>query len=545
MKRFFLPVFALFLLAIGGQAQTIASVEEVYNIFQNRCVSCHDHASPEAGLDLEGQGANNNLKAIFVAGKLVNKNPTNATALGKGDRLVFPGHPHRSFLFRKINEGFEPTIAALHAGEGDDMPGPAYPGEMTAKEKEIIRQWILYGAKTAGVQFNKALVEQWYDNNGLKSFPDGPPPAPAPGEGFQLKMGPFYLPPDGEVEYYLKNELRLPADVEVNRVDIKFSPYSHHFIIYSFTGAAGANANPQGLRTQANHFDINLTAAVQEQTDLRLPATTAFHWKKDLVLDLNSHYINYSADRPYQCEAYINVYTQPVGTAAQEMFATLIANPNIPIPNNGNNISHTQNVFTPGADSIYIWGLMGHTHKYGTGYKVWKRLPNGQKGEPLYDAACPFAEPGCPSPYFDYRHIPMRYWLPLLPIKWSNGLIHEATYVNDGPAPVQFGPTSNDEMMVLVAFYTEKPIVLDAQEPDNQLKTPTVQVQPNPASDRLTFTLTGERDAHALRLFDATGREVLRRTDLGGRTFSVEVADWPPGIYLFNLDGHTGKVVIQ
>jgi hypothetical protein len=29
-------------------------------------------------------------------------------------------------------------------------------------------------------------------------------------------MGPFYLAPDGEVEYYQKWEMNLPTDVEVN-----------------------------------------------------------------------------------------------------------------------------------------------------------------------------------------------------------------------------------------------------------------------------------------------------------------------------------------
>ncbi|MBV6442798.1 MAG: hypothetical protein EPGJADBJ_04524 [Saprospiraceae bacterium] len=535
-------LYPLLFAAIHMKAQ-LPSVQEVYQVFQAKCISCHDHASPEGGLDLEGSGATAYLRAVNVAQNLTNVNPSNASALGNGLKRVYPGRPDRSFLFRKINGGFEPTIAALHQDEGAAMPN--YPGTpLTDAEKEIVRQWILYGAKTAGVQFNKPVVEAFYNTGGEKSFPDGPPPAPAPGEGFQIKMGPFYLAPGTEVEYYQKYELELPADVEVNRLALQMSGYSHHFIVYNFTGN-GDDAIPHGLRLDANHFDINLVAAVQEQTDLKLPETTAFKWGKDIVLDLNSHYINYSAAFPYQCEAYLNVYTQPSGTAEQEMFAALLVNPFIPIPNNGNVITHTKPEFQFGADSIYVWGLMGHTHKYGRSYKVWKRLPNGQKGEMIYNASCPFGIPGCSSQYFDYRHIPLRYWEPLLPIKWGDGIIHEASWVNEGPVAVNFGPTSDDEMMVLIAFYTLDPVTVGAAEPESEVAEKQILVVPNPAYGSAAFYLPGVSEVRQFRLFDLAGREVLRRDGIAGNSFEIGLGDLSPGIYLFHADGRTGKLVVE
>ena len=92
------------------------------------------------------------------------------------------------------------------------------------------------------------------------------------------------------------------------------------------------------MRLNADHSGIGLIAAIQEATDLQLPATTAFKWDNDMILDLNSHYINYSSTMVYQAEAYINVYTQVVGTAEHEMKTELIVNGNIPIPNNSNPI---------------------------------------------------------------------------------------------------------------------------------------------------------------------------------------------------------------
>jgi hypothetical protein len=541
MQKQLTLLLCLFGFQLAAQT-TLPTVQEVYQIFQNKCSSCHSGASPAGGLDLVGTGGTELQRAQNVATKLVNVNPTNAFAVSKGYKRVYPGRADRSFLFRKINRGLEPTIEALHANEGSAMP-QNFPGNaLTDLEKEIVRQWILFGAKTTGIQFNKSTVETFYNIGGEKSFPDGPPPAPAPGEGFQIKMGPFYLAPDGEVEYYQKWELTLPSDVEVNGLDFKISPFSHHFLLYNFTGNGGA-AIPAGLRLNANHSQINLVAAVQEATELRLPGKTAFKWDNNLVLDLNSHYINYSLSKPYQCEAYINVYTQAPGTADQEMFAALLVNPNIPIPNSGDLVTHTRSEFELGADSIYIWGLMGHTHKYGRGYKVWKRQPNGQKGELIYDASCSMGVPGCPSPWFDYQHIPIRYWEPLLPVKWSSGIIHEAQWVNEGPAPVNFGPTSDDEMMVLIAFYTEQPLTVGTNDPVPGENINALTVAPNPVTGTAIITLPeGVSSVRQFRMMNMTGQMVLQQNDLRGNTIEIDLSSIPPGFYVIDADGRIGKL---
>lgn len=390
--------------------------------------------------------------------------------------------------------------------------------------------------------FDKSLVENFYNIGGEKSFPDGPPPGPAPNEGFQIKMGPFFLAPDTEVEYFQKWETKLTNSLEVNGLDFIISPFSHHFLLYNFTGT-GAASIPAGLRLNPNHSQINLVAAVQGATDLRLPDNTAFKWGSNLVLDLNSHYINYSLSKTYQCEAYVNVYTQSNGTAQQEMFAALLVNPDIPIPNSGDIVTHTAPEFEFGADSIYIWGLMGHTHKYGTGYQVWKRLPNGQKGELIYDASCKTGIPGCPNPYYDYRHIPIRYWQPLMPVKWANGIIHEAEWVNDGPVPVSFGPTSDDEMMVLIAFYTESPVTVGNQNPEAQASGNQILVSPNPTLGSTRFKLPeGLESVRLFRLFNLTGQELMRQTDLQGNNFDLDLTRLAPGFYFFDADGIQGKI---
>ena len=309
MKQLFSLFFAFaFFSSLNAQSTAL----RVYQIFQDKCVQCHSNANPEAGLDLEGQGTTTNAKVLSVYNNLVNVTPANAAAAAKGDQYIYPGRMDKSFLFRKINLGLEPTLSL---DEGENQPMPPY-GQplLTDTEKELIRQWVLFGAPLTSNIVSESVLADFYDGNAISSFPDGPPEAPNPDEGFQIKMGPIYLAPSEEVEYFQKYELDLPDDVDVDRIDIKFGTYSHHFIIYDFN-PGGANNIPAGLRLNPDHSDIGMVAAVQEPTDLQLPGGTAFIWDNNLVLDLNTHYINYSIEKNYQAEVYVNVYTQPSGTA--------------------------------------------------------------------------------------------------------------------------------------------------------------------------------------------------------------------------------------
>jgi hypothetical protein len=538
------PIFTLFLLISVQFAFAQSTTLRVYQIFQNKCVQCHSNTDPEAGLDLEGSGTSEHSKALQVRSNLYNVTPANAAAAAKGHKHIYPGRVDQSFLFRKINQGLEPTLG-LDGNENQSMP-PYGQAILTDVEKELIRQWILFGAPPNGKVVEEEMLEEYYAGTALPSFPDGPPEAPTEEEGFQIKMGPFYLSPLEEVEYFQKYELDLPADVDVDRVDIQFGTYSHHFILYDFN-EGGATSIPHGLRLEADHSNIGLVAAVQEPTDLRLPQGTAFIWDNQLVLDLNAHYINYSATLNYQAEVYVNIYTKPAGTAAQEMHTELLVNGNIPIPNNGNLITHTQHV-AYNIGEIYLWGMMGHTHQYGQSYKVYKRLPGGQQGELLYDASCSRGIPGCIAPFFDYQHIPMRYFEPLQPLNMSSpyGIIHEASWINDGPAPVNFGPTSDDEMMVMIIMYTED-ITGVVNTEEVPLNIQESHAYPNPANGITTFTFPENIGDIRIELMSANGQSALNLVGKGEKV-DVNISELPKGIYFYQAvqeNGHryTGKLV--
>ena len=195
---------------------------------------------------------------------------------------------------------------------------------------------------------------------------------------------------------------------------------------------------------------------------------------------------------------------------------------------------------------------MGHTHKYGTGYKVWKR-ENGMPTDILYDGACAEGVPNCTFAEFDYQHIPIRYFEDFEKVNFApnNGLFHQASWLNDGPNSVFFGPTSDDEMMVLVMMYLEdlEGVTTDVKELTDELAN-NIQVFPNPMSDFTEFIWTNDNgDNYQFKLMDGFGR-VVQVNDLNSGYHRLERQDLIAGVYFYEISnddgiGKTGKLVIQ
>lgn len=518
---------------------------KVYQILQDNCAGCHSTASPAAGLDLQGTSAADVYNNVYQI------TPSNAIAASKGYEIIYPGRPDKSYAFRMIQDGFEPFIE-LEAGELGATPHDDAALGLTDVEKELLRQWIIYGAPLNDEVVDETLLETYYSGVGLEAFPNGRPAAPDPAEGFQLKMGPFFLDAgqSEEVEYYQKYELNNTEDLEITRIEtLMDGNSSHHFILYDFNNAAGAASQPHGLRLNPNHVNVGLVQAVQDEADLKLPQGAAFFWETNKVLDFNSHYINYS-NVPYKSEVYLNVYYQESGIAAQEMKSELIIKSDICIPNNGDPYYQDQTVNYPLGD-VYIWAISGHTHKLGRGYKMWKR-ENGVKTDLIYDAACWSGTPGCVSPFYDYQHIPFRYFEPLLPmsINFFNGFIHEAYWVNDGPSVVCWGDTSDDEMMVLIMMYLEDitGVTVEVEDPNNPLND--ISTFPNPMSERSIITLPEDVGAVDLKLFDLLGNEIHSIKDITNSQIQLNRGNLSAGMYVYFIEdkagnSHSGKIIVE
>lgn len=547
--------FSLFSIAI--QAQT--TYEEVYTIFQTNCASanCHNNIDKAGALDLEGAGANLADKQINVHDNIYKATPANAVAASKDNYTIYPGDPYRSFLFRKISNGFSDDNP-LELSEGAHMPST---GSLSDYEKEVIRQWIVYGAKSGPDDVDLSLVDEFYTNGGVESISAAIAP-PAPGEGFQIHLGPFFIPPGAEVEYLTKYETRLAQETEIYSFQTEMGTFSHHYIVYNYTDAFNPDNVPYGLRDDIGFDGKSFVLTEQYSNTLSTPEGTAFKWDPNTVLDLNSHYINYSSTQVLKCEVYLNVFTQASGTANQVMMSQLIPNTNIPIPNNGQDVTFTYDFNLPTNLNLYIWGAVAHTHKYGKDFNIYRRNMDGSQGEQVYDAGCANGIPGCAVEDFDYQHLPFRFYEPFLPVNLQEGVVAEATYNNDGPVPLDWGLTSADEMMLFVIFFTLDTTGIEMYENqdttttairDRMSNTANIQFYPNPLSESSNFTLAGVENGEThLQIVDITGKVCVQETfqHLNQSELKVDASRFANGIYFYQFvqDGNllgNGKFVVN
>lgn len=417
----------------------------IYNTLQTNCTgACHTAGSPDGNLVLTGSET-----AMFNA--LVGVTPDNAAAAARGDKLVDPGYPYRSFLLRKINSNPNELECLLETGEGDVMP-PAPAATLTNIEMEFVRQWIFAGAPQNSTVVDPGVISDYYNDGGI-STPRHP--APAASQGFQIRLGPILVDSFDEVEYAIKYDTRLPVNTEINRIETVMNDFSHHFIMYKFNDAATASSLPDGLRDVAN-FDNPLVvggneivAVWQFSDDIDLPDYTAYFWDANTILDLNYHLPNYSGLGVLAADAYINVYTQPSGTALGEMKSELLIKPFIFIPPG---VTDVETATVTNGPQWNIWMMTSHTHKYGTDFDVYLKAPGGGKGTQIFE--------GSPLGFYDWSHPPVEFFSPFLELPAGAGLVHEAEYFNYSSSPVTFGVTTEDEMMITIIQYTEgAPIV--------------------------------------------------------------------------------------
>ena len=544
MKRVFIAVCGLIITQfVSAQATTW---EAVYSVLQTQCGSCHT-AGHESGLDLSAPAAD-------VYDALVGVVPVNAVSASRGYQRIFPGDPYRSFVFSKINNSLALEVN-LQPGEG--LPCPQGAAPLNNKDIELVRQWVLYGAQESDVSVDIDLINAFYDNDGIQSMPS-PPAPPAPEEGFQIHFGPFFLWPDTENEYFAKYPVHLPESKEISRMDTYMGPYSHHFITYKYINPLIEAATEPGLHEGPDFVGIDLVTAHQYSDSIKLPEGTAFLWDAGTVLNLNSHYINYSSDKPLACEAFLNVYTQPVGTALQTMYSVLLSNQSFSIPANGLPYTDEASAFENGHgdDKLFIWGLSSHAHKHSTDFDVYLRTPDGEKGEHVFDASCyaTTGVPGCLDEIYDYQHPPIRYWDSFKPIKWEDGIIYEAEWVNNTDATLTFGFTSEDEMMIVFYFYVDDTAGLNLPTAtfDPEMLGEKMMIFPNPSQDVFYISTPADISGAQVSLTSTHGQTVWSSTatPTAGRYYSVSADQLPAGVYVLNIllpDGQmfSDRLVVQ
>lgn len=565
MKNIFgyLSLFvSLLLFSLPNSANAQQSTwDYVYHIINTNCAgaSCHQPGGQAVGY-FDATASKTDLY-----NQLIGVTPMNAYDSVNNIKYVDPGYPHRSLILRKIAHGLgsdNNTELEMNVAEGANMPNglPA----LSKTDIEIIRQWVYAGAdnSTDYPTADTAVISYYYNIGGR---PRIQAPAPPPeGEGFQIHLGPIFMPPNSEHEYFLKHDMLFDHNTEVTGLDLTMNDESHHFILRKFKPGTKQNWD-EGL-TLLNPliaFDSDKDYVMAWQNDERfdLPEGTAYLWSAGTALDLNYHIINpHNEILPF--DMYLNVYTQPEGTAEKEMKSSLINNAALYIPGDGQEHAFSA---TQSFSNISVWTIATHTHSRGTGYKVWLKGANGNPDELIYDGHINYAT-GVNQGYFDWEHPPTRFWEPFLEDlfdttangqKMYSGFKHEATYVNTG-SPLTFGFTSNDEMMIFYVQYVDGVYKLPADTTNDTtgvaefINETSYSVYPNPIEDQSTINFLLDKQAKvSLQVTDVLGREVygiLTDENLVAGNYNYTLTSDKldgAGVYFVKLTINDGESIIR
>jgi hypothetical protein len=531
-------VLALFV--VGATAHAQGTFNRVYQILQQKCASCHGGTSPIA-YDLGTTPAQSYAALVGVT-------PLNPAAAAKGYKRIDPGHPYNSFLLKKIGTNLEGYFNLSSPDEGNPMPYNA--PSLSAYEAELIRQWIITGAKQTGTQVDTSIIYNYYTNGGL-AF-EAAPPAPSVDSGFQIRFGPVFLPTAGssgsEIEYLKKEHLRLPADKDVVRLDGDMNPSSHHFLLFMFDDSVASTQYTDGLRVvdvlhTATDGDKKLQIAWQYDHSVNLPAQTAFFYDRNDWLDLNYHIRNYSTSQILPADFYLNVYTTPRGSGNREMRGQLVNNSSLFLLPGNNSVSMDD---TWGGDDRELWMISSHTHKYGTDFDIFiKDSVSGGRGpqiyEGFYDRNYTFNQG-----FYDWVHPAIRVFDPLYTIHASEGLIFDTEYTNTSGSFVTFGLTTNDEMQLSTYLYVNKhetPLV--STDPLSGQDLYNFSLYPNPTHAHATIDFGGVRRTGKYEVVDINGRLLGNGTFRQSSEVKVPRGEMIAGLYLVRILLDNGKVMTR
>jgi len=506
MKTILSSVSLVLFTTLCFNAHAQSTLTRVHSIMQTNCggaSGCHGGSNPQS-FSVSGT-------ATDFYNDVVNVSPLNPYAKDSlGHKLVDPGYPNRSFLLRKMAHGLSPDLALKQPNEGANMPSGQ--PKLDDAEIEMVRQWIQYGAPQTGQVVDEQLIIDYYDGLGLADV--AVPAPPAAGEGFQIHCGPIFLAPNAEKEYKWRYDTKLSSAKEVYKLDGHMSTQSHHLILYKYFAGQG-NSIQQGLdeiNTINDQADLFLNASQlgvwQFPREHTLPTGTSYRWEQNAVLNSNFHVKNYSNDSVLAAHTYINVYTKPAGSGDVEMFSELVVyggfNPYaLNVPNTGNDV--TLQIVQSGAnETLNFWIMQAHTHKLGKKYEIYLRNSDGTKGNLIYDGNYN-ADYSFNQGFYDYTHPAVREFSPLFSVDMNNGLIHEATFNNNGPSDIGFGLTTEDEMFITYVHYTRE---LPTAIKESRSNSVDMNVYPNPMSGEfvVSYNLTADENV-SISLFNLIGEE--------------------------------------
>ena len=382
------------------------------------------------------------LEKSVAYSNLVGVASTQPAAKAEGLLRVKAFSADQSLLFHKLNFNVQ-----HHTGKTYGSPMPLGGNALSVGKIEFVRRWIEAGAPQKGNVADAKLLDDT-----TPSFGDAfePLAAPAPGEGFQLKVDRFEVAPNFERELFVRRMVGNTQEVYINRIRLRARANSHHLVLYDFRNKQFLPPvneirdlrNPNGSLNAATQLSmvnhLFLGGGSETNTEYVFPEGMAIKLPANSSLDVNPHYYNRTGQVLYG-ENYANLYTVAKEKVQRVVQMLDLNNTNLSLPP-GQRTTVTKD-FTFDRNAKIIM-LTSHNHELGEKFVI--KIKGGPRnGEVVYEST-------------DWAH-PVKQGFPTpLALSKGEGLTSVVTYHNTTARTVTFGLQSTDEMDIIFGYYYEE-----------------------------------------------------------------------------------------
>lgn len=251
-----------------------------------------------------------------------------------------------------------------------------------------------------------------------------------------------------------------PEGLSVRRDEVRFTPGSHHVVLYKTAYTAIPTATERGVAidpTQPHDCndgafaDWRLTGIVAGSQSLdgdtflgALPEGVALRVEPGAVLVMNTHYLNASPD-PLTAEAEVRLHTIPPEAVEVEAGMLFHYNPFIRVTASG---ASSARMRCAAPSDIAITRLQSHMHSRGVGFEAFLDRGAGDVEE-IYATTA-------------WEQVPARDMAPPLSVRAGDVLDYRCDYVNPEARDVVQGLTTRDEMCMLIGPYYPRDVRIEA-----------------------------------------------------------------------------------
>lgn len=273
--------------------------------------------------------------------------------------------------------------------------------------------------------------------------------APPAGQGVQFRMT-TTLAPSYETERCQMFQVG-PEGLAFDHSEVRYTPGSHHVLLYETAYTSFPTKDENGVAVDAAavhdcaegatkrwHVSRVVGGSQNAKGDNvlgQLPAGVAIKLAPGTIVLMNTHYLN-TAPTELAADARINLWSVPASLVKEEAGVIFFYDPFIRVAARSKGRARMR---CPVSKDLKVSTLQSHMHKRGVDYAA-SLVPASGAPTSLYTNT-------------QWSEVPVGYFAPELELHAGDQLDYHCDYQNDEDHDILQGPSTKDEMCMLIGAY--------------------------------------------------------------------------------------------